>query len=381
MLSFWEKNSFITYDVIVIGGGIVGLSTAAALIEQNPSKHILVIERGALPTGASTKNAGFACFGSLTELLADLKTMTQEQVLSLVEMRWKGLLQLRQRLGDQHIGYEPAGGYELISQYQLSSLEHLEQINHLLFEIFGQEVFSLKNDDIKGFGFAPEHVKALVFNPLEGLIDTGLMMKNLWRYITERGVHVITGCQVYQLSQQQGEMTGVHCRTLEQEIEFQARQVAICTNAFAIELFPELDIVPGRGQVLITEPIENLRFRGGFHMDQGYYYFRNVGKRVLFGGGRNEDFAGETTLEFGVTPLIMNLLEEKLRTVILPYTNFRIAMRWAGIMAFGSTKQPIVKPLSTLPGVYLGVRMGGMGVAIGSLIGEQLATMMYQQTK
>ncbi len=375
MLSFWEKSSFTDYDYAVVGGGIVGLSTAAALAESQPYKRILLIERGALPTGASTKNAGFACFGSLTELLADLQTMSEEEMLALVELRWKGLLRLRQRLGDERIGYEPVGGYELIGEQELNSLQHLEAVNFMLFKLFKQEIFTLHNDKIREFGFCRQHSKALVFNCLEGMLHTGQMVKSLWQYAAERGVHIVTGCEVHELHEQRGKIV-ISCQTISQNIDFQAEKVAVCTNAFACELLAELDVRPGRGQVLITDPIPNLPFRGAFHMDEGYYYFRNVGNRVLFGGGRNTDFAGETTTKFEVTPLIMNLLEEKLRRVILPGTDFRIAMRWAGIMAFGPNKQPIVQPHPALPQVFLGVRMGGMGVAIGSMIGSSLAEQM-----
>lgn len=375
MLSFWEKDIFTDYDYAVIGGGIVGLSTAAALAERAPDKRILLIERGALPTGASTKNAGFACFGSLTELLADLQTMQEDEMLALVELRWKGLLRLRQRLGDVRIGYEPVGGYELISEQELNSLEHLEEMNFKLFKLFKQEIFTLHNDKISEFGFDKNYSKALIFNCLEGMLHTGKMMQALWQYVAERGVQMITGCEVRELHEHRERIT-VSCSTLSQKIDFRATKVAVCTNAFTGDLFPELDIRPGRGQVLITEPIGSLPFRGAFHMDEGYYYFRNVGNRVLFGGGRNADFAGEATTQFGTTSLIMNLLEEKLHNIILPGINFKIDMRWAGIMAFGPDKQPIVQPHPTLPQVFLGVRMGGMGVAIGSMIGDSLTDLM-----
>ncbi|CAN5175283.1 hypothetical protein BH23BAC1_BH23BAC1_40990 [soil metagenome] len=55
MLSIWEHQSFLKYDFIVIGAGIVGLSTAISLRELNPKASILILERGVLPIGASTK--------------------------------------------------------------------------------------------------------------------------------------------------------------------------------------------------------------------------------------------------------------------------------------------------------------------------------------
>jgi glycine/D-amino acid oxidase-like deaminating enzyme len=233
----------------------------------------------------------------------------------------------------------------------------------------------LHNDKIGEFGFNKKYIKALIINCLEGMLHTGKMMQALWQYVTERGVHIITGCEVRELREYHGSIA-ISCATLSQTIDFRAAKVAVCTNAFTRELFPELDIRPGRGQVLITEPLDRLPFRGAFHMDEGFYYFRNVGNRILFGGGRNADFAGESTTKFEVTPLIMNLLEEKLRNIIIPDVGFKIDMRWAGIMAFGPDKQPIVQPHPTLPQVFLGVRMGGMGVAIGSMIGDSITDLM-----
>ena len=133
---------------------------------------------------------------------------------------------------------------------------------------------------------------------------------------------------------------------------------------------PDIDVVPGRGQVVITNRIDGLKFKGVYHFDKGYYYFREIDGRVLLGGGRNLDFEGEATTDFSLTELIQKDLEEKLRTIILPDTDFTIAQRWAGIMAFGKTKQPIVQAFSNR--VYGAFRMGGMGVALGSDIGRSL---------
>ena len=68
-----------------------------------------------LPQGASTKNAGFACFGSLSEILDDLRSHSEEEVIQLVKKRFDGLKLLRQTLGDTAINFQQLGGYELIN--------------------------------------------------------------------------------------------------------------------------------------------------------------------------------------------------------------------------------------------------------------------------
>jgi len=106
----------------------------------------------------------------------------------------------------------------------------------------------------------------------------------------------------------------------------------------------------------------------------GDYYFRNIDDRILFGGGRNLDFETEETTIMEETKLVQNKLEELLRSTILPNTYFEIDHKWSGIMGVGNQKKPIVKQISNH--VYCGVRLGGMGVAIGSTIGMQLAQLL-----
>jgi len=63
-----------------------------------------------------------------------------------------------------------------------------------------------------------------------------------------------------------------------------------------------------------------------------------------------------------------------LGSIILPGREFQISQCWSGIMAFGSSRMPLVKRHSGK--VILGVRLGGMGIALGSAIGEQLADLV-----
>jgi len=157
------------------------------------------------------------------------------------------------------------------------------------------------------------------------------------------------------------------------DFSFRSKKVLFATNGFANGLTGGA-VKPARAQVLITEPIENLDIKGTFHLDRGYYYFRNIGDRILLGGGRNLDFDTENTTEFAQTEIVQNKLEQLLKEVILPNQKFEIAHRWSGIMGIGNSKNPIVSQLSE--NVYCGVRLGGMGVAIGSLIGTELADLV-----
>jgi glycine/D-amino acid oxidase-like deaminating enzyme len=378
MLSFWEKKHLVKADYLIIGGGLVGLTAAVQIKEFRPSARVLVLERGLLPSGASSRNAGFACFGSLSELLADWQTMGQDRALALVEKRWRGLQMLQRRLGAKNIGLLRYGGYELLREPELHYLERVEEVNNWLYPLFRQKVFYNAEGKVEEFGFNRQIVKGMILNPLEAQIDTGLMMKNLYEYAITAGVQVLTGSRVNKVEGEAGTyVVSVSNPNGGEEVEFSARAVGVCTNAFARHLLPKTDLKPGRGQVLITEPIPNLPFKGTFHIEEGYYYFRNYGRQVILGGGRNLDFKAETSTALELNESIQNHLKDMLRTTLLPGQDIKIQHKWSGIMAFGPTKEPIVKTIQ--PGLALGVRLGGMGVALGSEVGSQVAELMLNQ--
>lgn len=373
-LSYWEQTTFFKdIDVIVVGSGIVGLTTAIELKQQAPKLKVVVLERGSLPSGASTKNAGFACFGSISELTNDLEKIGLDSLLTLVEMRWKGLQRLRQRVGDKPLVFKPFGGYELFLNNQdfENYANRLSFFNKHLAPIIGQQnIFTVTNDKIKSFGF--KNIQQLVFNSAEGQIHTGQMMKALLKIATEKGVDIINGITVKNLYEEGQKV----CIETVDGWKLSARKVVVAVNGFAQRLFPKLNVAPARNQVLITKPIKNLPFKGTFHYDSGYYYFRNVGNRVLFGGGRNLALEVETTDKFGMTSLIQEQLSKMLNEIILPNTDYEVDQWWSGILGVGNTKEPILKMYSDRIGVA--VRLGGMGVAIGSLIGAAAAKMILE---
>lgn len=368
-LSYWEiKNWFTDVDYTIVGSGIVGLHTALRLRERFPESKILILEKGMLPQGASTKNAGFACFGSISEIAEDLKSHSEEEVIRLIKKRWEGLQLLRKRLGDKTIGLEPYGGYELFLKEDESgyhdSLNRLAFINEIIKPVFKTDVFS---KEIDRFNFKGIY-DYLIFNPFEAQIDTGNMMQALLTLAASENILILNQQTVTAFHEKHD---GVSVAI--DDFTFSTGKLLFANNGFAKELIGQ-EVKPARAQVLITEPIPGLDIKGTFHIDRGYYYFRNVGNRILLGGGRNLDFSGETTTVFGQTAVIQDRLELLLKEVILPDTDFKIEHRWSGIMGLGSSKNPIVSQLSEH--VYCGVRMGGMGVAIGSLIGKELADLI-----
>ncbi|MFK8059895.1 MAG: NAD(P)/FAD-dependent oxidoreductase [Polaribacter sp.] len=365
--SYWElKEWFTNIDFTIVGSGIVGLNCALELQKKHPKAKILILEKGMLPQGASTKNAGFACFGSLSELIDDLNSHSEKEVYNLVEKRWKGLQLLRNNLGDKNIDFQQNKGFELCENEAFfeECISRKDEINQLLKPIFSADVFSIADNT---FGFQKIHQKYIV-NNFEGQIDTGKMAFELLQKVQKLGVKILNNISVDSFTE-----VGNSVAIKTDKITFKTNKLFIATNGFAKQLLEE-NVQPARAQVIITKPIKNLHIKGTFHLDKGYYYFRNINDRILFGGGRNLDFKTEETTEFGETEIIQKKKKKKLKETILPNTSFEIEHKWSGIMGVGNQKKAIVKQVSN--SVFCGIRLGGMGIAIGSLVGKELAELI-----
>ena len=82
----------------------------------------------------------------------------------------------------------------------------------------------------------------------------------------------------------------------------------------------------------------------------------------------NQFFEQERTHNFNVTDEVQLHLELELKRLFGPDLAWEVDQRWSGIMAFGKQKLPIVQRLDN--GVFVALKMSGMGIALAGFIGE-----------
>lgn len=374
MLSYWEKSEMINYDLVVLGGGITGMFCALTYRCQYPNAKIAILERGLFSSGASTKNAGFACFGSISELVDDSLNMKKEDLFDLVRLRIEGLSLLKETLGEKNIDFQPHGGYEIFFNTAPKVLEKMDGINNLLYPLFEKLVFRSNNTKIKSFGFSEKHVHYLIENPFEGQINTGKMIKTLRSKVNTSNIDYFSMVEVEAFDLNKKKLV-FNLKLKGQNVEIKTQKLAVCTNAFTKQFFPDLKLNSGRGMVILTKPIINLKIKGAFHYNGGYYYFRNIQNRILFGGGRELDHENEATTNFGINKRIRQHLLSDLGDFILPSKNYELETEWSGIMGFGKNKKPLIEKRGE--SIALGVGLGGMGIAIGSKIGQATARLLF----
>ena len=368
MLSYWEKTTLRHFDLVVVGGGIVGHFTALFYAQKNPAHRVAILERGLFPSGASTKNAGFACFGSIAELEHDVASIGKEATAELVMKRYNGLQLLRETLGDEAIDYREVGGYEMC--FEPPKQERIDFFNDLLESHLGARPYAI--EPANGYGFSTK-VTHLIKNALEGTVDTGKMMAALQQKVAQAGVLTFTQSSVKELEEVKGGKV-IKVQTPDGLVSFFAHHVALCTNAFSRKFLADEELEPGRGLVLVSKPHPAFHWEGSFHYHDGYNYFRTIDGRLLLGGGRHLDKLGETTLVPGINSAIEKALKEDIASLIAPGVAVEVDYLWSGVMAFGSSKQPVIKRIDDH--LVAGIRLGGMGVAIGARVGQDLAALI-----
>ena len=404
-ISVWEQSTyFAPKDLVIVGCGFVGLWTAYEAIQKNPKLNITILERGVIPSGASTRNAGFSCFGSVSELMYDVQLMGEAAMLETVKMRYDGLQRIQKVFKAKEIDYNQWGGYELfegkkmakntkgkasktnkgkseeaIALNDISKLENdIAYLNKILAPALKTPkkngkylpIYTNASKEIKKLGF--QGIEALVFNQMEGQLNSAKLVLALQKAVQAKGVQILFSTEVKKFKSHKKGVT----ITTNLDAPLETKQFIICTNGFAKQLIPDLDVVPARGQVFVTEPIKNLKFKGCFHFDEGYFYFRNLGNRLLLGGARNADFKNEKTYSLDTSDTIQKVLEKFMMERILPKGSKKpkIELRWSGTMGMGKIKKPIIEQLQ--PNVYCAVRMSGMGVAIAPIVAQKALKLM-----
>lgn len=354
--SYWEQEVFHKpYDVIIVGAGITGCSTALELRKKHPHFSILMLERHFYPSGASTRNAGFACFGSVSELLDDLEHSDEDTVKALVQKRYEGLKVLRDTVPADVMDFSMCGGHELFTDSEQfdSCAEAVARFNTWMKEITGEkEVY--RTNTVNGY--------PVIFNKLEGYLHSGKLMKWLHDQVREAGIEIRWGSRV------KSARSGVV--GLENDVQVHAKTIILATNGYSKEIEHDVPVTPARGFVMVTNELENMPWNGTWHYDKGYVYFRNIGKRLLLGGARNIDAGREETTEDKVNPLIKaHLIQFMMETLKLK--GWAVEQEWTGIMGFGPNKTPTCRELK--PGVWLAGGLSGMGVALGMQFGKDVA--------
>lgn len=365
--SFWldrsrEKPRIAgTYDVVIVGGGIAGLSTAWWLKHEDPSLKILVVEKARMGFGASGRNAGFITCGSVEHFNRLVHKHGAEEATEIWRFSEINLDLLREHIIQDkrtELQFEDHGTFSLASTApewkELQGAADLMKSMKIDVESLNESEVS-KRLGVAGFIGGIKYLDDAAINPY--LLIQEMRKKSDVEFMDLTEVHGI-------------EQSGDTRLVKTDNGTFETNMVVMCLNGYSASLHPYFNdkIFATRGQILVTEPAP--RFMEGpcyanFYLD----YFRQIANgEFLVGGFRQQEKETEVGYSDHITPGIQASLDKFVQEHLPPLRGKKITHRWAGVMGFSVDGQPMIGSLPEDQQVMFvgGFTAHGIGLAFHS---------------
>lgn len=338
--------------IIVVGGGIAGL-TAAHALGALASTEVLLLEREEqLFLHSSGKNAAIFRPVELPRAVAELGVASARVLDSLFSGR---------------SGWLRADGL-LLTAPTRSPLEPLADVSREV----GIDVTWLGRDELVSrapvlAGGRAEHA---LWVPEGGVLDIHAIQLALTRSARTAGVELRPSRAVEQIVTQNGRVAGVVC----QGETLHADAVVIAGGAWASELGASagtpLPLAPVRRHLVMLEPDTPLAACAPTVWDAELgAYFRPESAGVLASPGDAEPWRAEAP---AADPRALELLAEKLSSMAPGLASARVRRHWACLRTFAPDKVAVVGADPRLPGLHWFAGLGGHGLTAGVAMGDVL---------
>jgi glycine/D-amino acid oxidase-like deaminating enzyme len=359
-------------EVAVVGGGIVGLSTAYWL--GKAGKRAVVLEAGGLACRASGRNAGFLMTGTPLPYVQLARSLGEAAARCLWETSRENRELLRRELldpGRVDCDFRPEGSWiaALAGTAQEDDLEaSAERLSALGFDLEWRRAEEVRRAS------GSDRLGGAIFQARDGGLQPVRLCRGMARV---SGAEVRTGFAVRAL-----EPAGERVRLVAEAGELVAERVVVATNAYSGALLPQLagEIRPVRGQMLATAPGAR-DLDGVWYINEGYEYVRQLGDgTVVLGGGRAAACEAEVGTAETPTATVQGSLERFLAEAFPRFAGRPIRQRWAGIMGFTDDGLPRIGEVPELPGVLYAAGFNGHGMSLGFATGRYLARRVMGET-
>jgi gamma-glutamylputrescine oxidase len=331
-------------DVVVVGGGVTGLSCALTLAENDV--RVRLHEARTVAAGASGRNGGFALRGGAMPY--------HRAKVSLGPERAAALWRLTERTLDRMEGL--AGeAFRRVGSLRLAADEQERDELRAEHDALSDDGFAAEWVDEPAGRLADLYAGGLV-HPRDGSLEPGRWIRRLAMDAAAAGVEICERDRIEALR------------------DLRADVVVVATDGYPSGLIGALDAVvePTRGQVVATEPLAERLYERPHYARHGFDYWQQlVDGRLVIGGRRDTDLDRETTAEEATTPAIQAALETLIGDLVgrLPV----ITHRWSGI--FGTTRDglPLVGPVPGQDSVWVSRGYSGHGNVLGLACGDLVA--------
>ncbi|MBC87074.1 MAG: FAD-dependent oxidoreductase [Bdellovibrionaceae bacterium] len=378
-VSYWldtsRSNSAIDVDVCVVGAGVAGASACYWLAKEDPNLSIRLIDKGAVASGATGRNAGFITCGSVEHFHRLCEFRGKEEALKIWQFSEENLNLLRSEIIENcelNIGFEEKGSFSLAStEEELAGLKHTAE----LMDEFGIHVEMVDEPGVRSRVGAEDFVGGIKYCDDASVHPVKLVEAILERTsLIAKDFKVLPFHEVYSIEEQDGRQ-----EIKTQKVTLNCDLVVLGTNAYSKVLFNYFEdkIYPTRGQILMTEPVAPF-MEGPCYANFVLDYFRQLPSgEMIIGGFRQLQKDSEIGYDDQTSPVIQSALEEFLQKHVPAIRGKKITHRWAGIMGFSADGQPMIGALPANNQVYFlgGFTAHGLGLAFHS--GKCLTDMIF----
>jgi gamma-glutamylputrescine oxidase len=375
--SYWWRHAGPAYapldddpetDVVIVGGGIAGVTLAWTLVEQGAT--VTLLEAGRLASEASGRNAGF--------LLAIPAEPYAERIAIWGREGARAYLQLGRRTHERIARL--AQTLRLECDHRITGSVRLTRSEEETEDLRGS-LPELRHDgfpmrEVALADVLPAHAvprfHGAFETPEDGVVHPVRFIHGLAAECAKRGVRVHERSRVTGARWQDGSW-----EALANGHRVRARTLVLTTNAYAPALVPALKalIVPRRGQMLSTAPIEAKLDVRPAYCNYGYQYWRQMPDgRLLIGGWRNTAFDVETGYDTQPTHPIQHAIEQGLADLVPG--GVTIEQRWAGTMGFARDGRPLVGWLDAAHHLAICAGFTGHGMGMATACTEDLAEIL-----
>jgi glycine/D-amino acid oxidase-like deaminating enzyme len=268
------------------------LNAAIELKRQKPKLRVLVLEAKNTGAVASSRSAGFLCLGSPSEQMSSLEVLGEAAWLHWTAAKWAGIQRLLRLLGAKSMNYKRVKAFEVVpppgafrrSDTDLDRVaQSLQEMNALMQRVDSQPLpfrserkrdkatevplpFPYYREPIRlktQQGWGMDSTLALPIS-FEGQVHPMLLVDSLKRYATNLGIQLLNGFPVESLGPVGEDLQDIF---LDNQLIIKSKNIIICTNALTNTLLPTPQVIPQRGQVLVSAPIPGgipERLKGNF---------------------------------------------------------------------------------------------------------------------
>ena len=330
--------------VAVVGGGITGCSCALALAEAGVS--VRLYEAREIASGASGRNGGFALRGGAAPYPVTVASVGRERAAALWRWTEEELAALSELAGD---AFRPTGSLRLAADEE----ERVELEEE--FEALREDGFAVEWRDELQAPLAGSYPAAL-FHPPDGVLQPARLVRRLARRAAEAGVEIRERVRI------------------ESPEETQAEIVVVATDGYPSGLLGPLEglVVPTRGQVIATEPLEESLFDIPHYGRHGFDYWHQAADgRIVAGGFRDVSLQDEFTAEEVTTPPVQAALEAFVTDLV--GRPLSVEHRWAGIFGMVFDFLPVVGRVPHRDDLWVAGGYSGHGNVLGFACGRLVA--------